>query len=92
MKKNLNKDNLKQELEHNKTDRSFMKHASMLTEEQKNTVTTLISTYKGIAPRPHVVERNNRMVETLDKLTGTKIKDFNANAQSPMGEYRTSLL
>ena len=45
-----------------------MKHASMLTEEQKDNATHMIKIYKGITPRPDAMIINDRMAKTLDKF------------------------
>jgi hypothetical protein len=59
---------LRVEITDNETDKTFMKHACMLTEEQKDNATHMIKIYKGITPQPDAMTINERMAKTLDKF------------------------
>ena len=50
------------------TDKTFMQHATMLTEKQKANATKQNQTKKGITPKPDHMTRNVRMAYTLDKF------------------------
>ena len=70
------------------TDKTFMQHATMLTEKQKANATKQIQTKKGIAPRPDNMTRNVRMANTLDKFQGDKSADFNSKALHEIKDFK----
>jgi hypothetical protein len=91
MKIRTNKKDLKEDLHQNEADKDFMKNASMLTEEQKETVTNLIQVYKGTTPRADNMVRNTRMATTMDKFVTGKTKRFNHEGKEGIADFKASV-